>query len=174
MCPRPEKEWDPSSLAILDRVPWKVLSVKMDDGNYGPNNCPALQLVHKILQYSSGVLQQLELNNHGKLLEFIQQTIQDSRFPQLKILKLEGCNIQLYCCDGEEIKKKFVKEMRARSPNLQTFHQDNLPSLCENLDSLFCGIFPEEVAQLKEQDDEYLRAVHIVPVMPSFICLRGE
>ena len=50
--------------------------------------------------------------------------------------------------------------------------EDNNPFI--NLDSVFCGIFPEEVAELRKMDDKYLKAVNIVPVMPSWSCLKSE
>ena len=36
-----------------------------------------------------------------------------------------------------------------------------------NFDAAFCGIHPEEVEFLQEQDEAFLEAVHIVPVFPA-------
>ena len=43
----------------------------------------------------------------------------------------------------------------------------------ENLDHIFCGILPDEAEYLQEQDDEFLRDVHIVPVCPSITCFKS-
>ena len=43
-----------------------------------------------------------------------------------------------------------------------------------NHDSVFCGIFPDEVAQLRQENEEYLRRVNIVPVMPTIAYLKGR
>ena len=48
------------------------------------------------------------------------------------------------------------------------------PDAVANLDSVICGIHPDEIAELRKEDDEYLKAVNIVPVMPSITCMRGE
>ena len=43
----------------------------------------------------------------------------------------------------------------------------------KNLDAEFCGIHPKEVEELLKQDEEFLKAVHIVPVQPAITCLSG-
>ena len=48
---------------------------------------------------------------------------------------------------------------------------ENDTSKNENLDSAFGGIFPEEVAELQEKDDDYLRAMNIVPVTYAINCV---
>ena len=53
-------------------------------------------------------------------------------------------------------------------------HAESTRRSSANLDSDFCGIFPEEVARLREQDEEYLRRVHIVPVMRSVSYMKGK
>ena len=58
-----------------------------------------------------------------------------------------------------------LKELKVRG---------NLRPTTGNLDSVFCGIFPEEVAELQLKDDEYLKKVNIVPVMPAVTCLNSK
>ena len=43
----------------------------------------------------------------------------------------------------------------------------------ENFDAIFCGIHPKEADKLREQDEEFLRAVNIVPPFPAINHLRG-
>lgn len=47
------------------------------------------------------------------------------------------------------------------------------PDWRANLGSQFCGIFEEEVVELRKKDDEYLQAVNLVPVRSSMMCLKG-
>ena len=43
-----------------------------------------------------------------------------------------------------------------------------------NIESFICGIFPEEVADLRKKDEEFLKRVNIVAIMPSITCLRSK
>ena len=43
-----------------------------------------------------------------------------------------------------------------------------------NFDAAFCGIHPDEAAFLQEQDEAFLKAVHIVPVFPAISHTRRK
>ena len=51
--------------------------------------------------------------------------------------------------------------------------EDTIQEPTENFDCVFCGVFPEEMAELRQKDEDFLRRVNIVPVMPAITCLRG-
>ena len=42
------------------------------------------------------------------------------------------------------------------------------------MDDVFCGLHPEEVEDFKWKDEEFLKAVHIVPIRPSIVHVKGE
>ena len=44
----------------------------------------------------------------------------------------------------------------------------------ENFDAQFCGIYPEEAKLLQGKDQDYLRAVNIVPPFPAINHLKGD
>ena len=46
--------------------------------------------------------------------------------------------------------------------------------LCPNRDAEFCGISSEEMRRYHEKGDEFLRALHIVPIRPSISTLPSE
>ena len=44
----------------------------------------------------------------------------------------------------------------------------------ENMDAIFCGLHAEEVEELEGRDLEYLKAVHIVPILPPLTHLPSK
>ena len=44
----------------------------------------------------------------------------------------------------------------------------------QNLDTVFCGLYSEEVAELEGKDLEYLKALHSVPVLGSIVKFRSK
>ena len=48
------------------------------------------------------------------------------------------------------------------------------PRLRESVDGKFCVIDEEEVEGLREKDEEYLQAVHIVSARPSLLTMPSE
>ena len=47
-------------------------------------------------------------------------------------------------------------------------------TLTHNYDAEFCGIHDEEAELLRKMDNKYLRRVHIVPIRPSVVTMRGK
>ena len=48
------------------------------------------------------------------------------------------------------------------------------PNSSVNHDAEFCGIHPQEVRELQKKDENFLRAVHIVPIQPSITNLSRK
>ena len=46
--------------------------------------------------------------------------------------------------------------------------------LKRNYDADFCGVFPEEAAKLEKEDEDYLKAVHTVPIRPSLLTMHSK
>ena len=64
-------------------------------------------------------------------------------------------------------------DLWATWPNLQVFDvTEGIAALKRNFDADFLGLNPEEVEFLREQDDEYLRRVHVVPIRPSLLTMK--
>ena len=60
-------------------------------------------------------------------------------------------------------------------PDLQELEVRGIEcTLSRNFDAEFCGVHKEEAKVLREMDQEYLRAVHIVPIRPSLLTMRSK
>ena len=47
-------------------------------------------------------------------------------------------------------------------------------TLTRNYDADFCGIHEEEASQLRKMDENYIRAVHLVPIRPSLLTMKRK
>ena len=60
-------------------------------------------------------------------------------------------------------------------PQLESFHLiDSIVLATENFDAEFLGIHDEEVERLRQEDDETLEKIHIVPIRPSVLTMTRK
>ena len=88
-------------------------------------------------------------------------------FPNVTILKFH-----LNFCDWDLAPLTEVWELY---PNLEELKmKGEFNKLNCSYDSQFCGIFEEEAEWLRTRDEEYLKAVHIVPIRPSVLTMPSK
>ena len=91
-------------------------------------------------------------------------------FPNVSILQLRLYNTSKY--DGEE--EIPISKIVELWPALETLEiSGNGNTLRRSYDADICGINAEEVELLWEKDEEYLKAVHIVPIRPSLLTMTS-
>ena len=67
-----------------------------------------------------------------------------------------------------------VLQILSSWPSLERIHTSLRQSTFYEIGVAFCDIYSEEANVLSEKDEEYLKAVNIVPIRPTINCHKGS
>ena len=111
---------------------------------------------------TSGSVRKLKLEmSHGTVIMFDIKAI----FPNVTSLEVNMTNFEPLPCG--EIWKLWpdLEELKISGKDMPR---------TRNFDADFCGIHELEAVELRKMDEEYLRAVQIVPVRPSLLTMKSK
>ena len=159
-----------SSIDYCEKMPRLedvTISFNVDDRRMGPIEWPKGNETSSDLR-SCPTVRKLKLDLDVDKINMSQIKIV---FPNVLLLKFNVQDGSLY--DSDDLPS--LAEIWEVYPFLQELKIKGTGNKLKfNYDSQFCGIFDEEVELLREKEEEYLKAVHIVPIRPSVLTMPSK
>ena len=108
----------------------------------------------------------------------LQLTLKGMNLSPLRILAPNIISIEVaalhhpLCCDADILVCSQIWQLWPHLEEISITGREN--NLGRNKDADFCGIYEEEASYLREQPEEFLEAVHTVPIKPSQMPMASE